>query len=191
MIRSGQGILKKIHKKWQLRFLLEIALYGIGMAILVYGITSNLLFSVFSLVGVVLVLSFVWKPWEYDIEHVSNYLDAKQSNFEYSTSLLLQEEDQLTQLARLQRDKVGKELAKTVGDISPERSLKQALITFVLLALGAWLISYFGLVDGFNTPGQQIPEQRIIFSAVDSTQSASEQPMIMKQSVRVQKSPGY
>ena len=185
MIRSGQGILKKIHKKWQLRFLLEIALYGIGMAILVYGITSNLLFSVFSLVGVVLVLSFVWKPWEYDITHVSNYLDAKQSNFEYSTSLLLQEEDQLTQLARLQRDKVGKELAKTVGDISPERSLKQALITFVLLALGAWLISYFGLVDGFNTPGQQIPEQRIIFSAVDSTQSASEQPMIMKQSVRV------
>jgi hypothetical protein len=185
MIRSGQDILKKIHKKWLFRLLLEIALYGMGMAVLVYGITSNLLFSAFSFIGAVLVLSFIWKPWKYDITHVSNYLDAKQPNLEYSTSLLLQEDKELTELARLQRENIANKLADTAVHMRPERSLKQVFIVVVLLILGAWLINYFGLADIVKSSDQNKPEQQILFSAVDSTQSVLEQPKVTKQSVKV------
>ena len=185
MIRSGQDILTRIHKKWQLRFLLEIALYALGLAVLVYGLSSNLLFSVLGFTGVFLVLSLVWKPWKYDMAHVCQYLDAKLPDLEYSTSLLLQEEDEMTLLARLQREKIGQQILESTAQMSPERSLKKALITFMVLVLGAWLISYFGLAEVFKSNHQDIPEQGIIFSAVDSTQQIADQPLLLKQSVRV------
>ncbi len=185
MIRSGQDILTRIHKKWQLRFLLEIALYALGLAVLVYGLSSNLLFSVLGFTGVFLVLSLVWKPWKYDMAHVCQYLDAKLPDLEYSTSLLLQEEDEMTLLARLQREKIGKQIMETTAHMSPERSLKKALITLMVLVPAAWLISYIGLTDVIKNNDRHIPEQGIIFSAVDSTQGLSDQPLLIKQSVRV------
>ncbi len=185
MIKSGQDILIRIHKKWQLRFLLEIALYALGVAILVYGFSSNLLLSALGFTVVVLVLSLAWKPWKYDIAHVSQYLDAKLPDLEYSTSLLLQEEKEMTLLARLQREKIGQQIIETTAHISPERSLKKALMTFMILLPAAWLMSHFGLADVFKSKDQHIPEQGIIFSAVDSTQSKSDQPLLIKQSVRV------
>jgi hypothetical protein len=185
MIKSGQDILIKIHKKWQLRFLLEIAMYALALAVLVYGITSNILFSVLGFMVVALVLSMIWKPWKYDVAHVSQYLDAKLPDLEYSTSLLLSEEKELTLLARLQREKIGQQILESTAQMSPERSLKKALITFMVLVLGAWLISYFGLADGFKSSDQEVTQQGIKFSAVDSTQRIADQPLLIKQSVRV------
>jgi hypothetical protein len=185
MINSGPNILKNIHKKWRLRLILEMCVYGIGLAILVYGFTTNILISVISFAGAMLLLSLLWKPWAYSLQHVCNYLDAKQSGLEYSTSLLLQEENQLTLLARLQREKIGKQLVETSSHLVPERSLKYSLITMVMMMLAGWLISYFGLTDIFNTAKESIPEQGIIFRAADSTGNTSKAPLITKQSVTV------
>jgi hypothetical protein len=190
MIKSGPNILKNIHKKWRLRLILEMGLYGIGLAVLVYGFTINILISVISFAGAMLLLSLLWKPWAYSLQHVCNYLDAKQPGLEYSTSLLLQEENQLTLLARLQREKIGKQLVETASQLIPERSLKNALITMVMLMLTGWLISYFGLTDVFNSANEGIPEQGIIFSPADSTGNTVEAPLVTKQSVTV-RYPGY
>ena len=185
MIKSGQDILIRIHKKWQLRFLLEIGLYGLGFAVLVYGFSANILYSVLGFMATALVLSLVWKPWKYDVAHVCQYLDAKLPNLEYSTSLLLQEAKEMTLLARLQREKIGQQIIETTAHLRPERSLKNALITFMLLVSVAWLISYFGLADVFIHNDQDVPEQGIIFSAVDSTKITADAPLLIKQSVQV------
>ncbi len=185
MIRSGQDILTAIHKKWLLRFLLEIVLYGIGMAALVYGLTKSLLVSVITFAGVVLLVSMFLKPWKYSLMHVSKYLDAKLPNLEYSTSLLLQEQDELTQLAKLQSARISKELAETIKDMRPERSIIKAVITAVLLIIGAWLVSYFALTDMLKGPSQGLPEQGVIFSPIDTTTNISDQPSLIKQSITV------
>jgi len=165
--------------------LIEMGLYGIGIAVLVYGFTTNILFSVISLIGVMLMLSLLWKPWAYSLQQLCNYLDEKQPDLEYSTSLLLQEENQLSLLARLQREKIGKQLDKTAGQLIPERSLKSALITMVSFMLIGWLISYTGLTDVFKTTKQSTPEQGVIFKAVDSSENTINAPFITKQAVRV------
>lgn len=170
--------------------LLEMALYGLGLAVLAYGFTTNLMVSVFSFAGVMLLLSLFWKPWAYSLQHVSNYLDARQPGLEYSTSLLLQQENELTQLARLQREKIGKQLVDTASQLVPERSLKNAIITMLTLMLTGWLISYFGLTDVFNSANKGTPEQGIIFKAADSTENTIKAPVITKQSVTVSY-PGY
>jgi len=185
MTASGQDILKSIHKKWLLRFILEIILYALGAAFLVYGFTSHVLFAVASFIGIGLVLSLLWKPWDYSIKHVCNYLDAKQPNMEFSTSLLLEKDEELSQLARLQRERVAQQLIDTAKNFGPERNLKNALITLILLIFGAWLINYSGLNKVFQTTDQHIPEQRITFSTSDSIHNEITPPLITKQMVKV------
>lgn len=185
MIKSGQDILIRIHKKWQLRFLLEIGLYGLGFAVLIYGLSANILYSVLGFIATALILSLLWKPWKYDVAHVCQYLDAKLPNLEYSTSLLLQEDKEMSLLARLQREKIGQQIIETTAHLKPERSLKNALITFMLLVPVAWLISYFGLADVLMHNDQGVPEQGIIFKAVDSSKITADAPSLIKQSVRV------
>ncbi len=185
MIRSGQDILTRIHKKWQLLFLVEIALYSVSFAILVYGLTSDFLISSLGFITIVLILSWVWKPWKYDMGHLSRYLDTKLPDLEYSTSLLLQEEKELTQLARLQREKIGKQLLASIADLSPERSLKKPLITLMVMVPVAVLISYFGVADVFKSTGQPAPEKGILFSPVDSTQVVPDRPLLVTQSVHI------
>ena len=185
MMKSGQDILMTIHKKWLLRFILEIVLYAIGGALLVYGLTSNILYTIICFIGIGLVLAWLWKPWNYTIKHVCNYLDAKQPNLEYSTSLLLEKEEGLSLLAKLQRERVGKELIETAKTFGSERSLKNALITLILLIFGALLLHYSGLNNVFKTTDQIIPEQQIIFSTADSTQNEIAPPMIKAQKLKV------
>lgn len=185
MIRSGHDILKTIHKKWLLRFILEIFLYALGGMLLIYSLTSNLLYACITFIGIALILTWSWKPWDYSLKHVCNYIDAKQANMEFSTSLLLEKEEGLSQLARLQRERVGKKLAETAATFGPERSLKNALITLILLILGAWLVNYSGLNNVFKSTEQQIPEQRILFNTADSTHRETAPPLITEQSVKV------
>ena len=185
MIRSGQDILKKLHKKWLFRFLLEIVLYGIGIGVLIYGFSSNLGFSVLAFTVVVMVLSLILKPWKYNLTHLSSYLDATLPQLECSTSLVLEEEKELTQLARLQREKISKEIAEAVNNLDPERSLKKAMIMLILMIAGASLISYFGLTDILRSSNKDIQEQRILFSPIDTSIKSSVQPQIVKQSIHV------
>ncbi|MCP4883505.1 MAG: tryptophan-rich sensory protein [Flavobacteriales bacterium] len=185
MIKSGQDILKTIHKKWLLRFILEILLYAMGGALLVFGLTSNLMYSLIFFIVIGLILAWMWKPWNYTVSHVCNYLDAKQPNMEFSTSLLLEKEEGLSLLARLQREKIGKELIETAKTIASERSLKNALIVFFLLIFGAGFLNYSGLNNVFKTSDQNIPEQRIIFSTADSTQNEIAPPLITAQTLKV------
>ena len=77
MMRSGTDILKSIHQKWLVRLWLEIGLYAIGPAVFIYAMTTSVMYAGLTLIFVVLVLSFVFKPWNYSQTHVSNYLDAK------------------------------------------------------------------------------------------------------------------
>uniref|UniRef100_UPI0025C54022 tryptophan-rich sensory protein n=1 Tax=Maribacter sp. TaxID=1897614 RepID=UPI0025C54022 len=134
----------------------------------------------------VLFFVFIKKPWKHNLNATSSYIDAHVSEASFSTGLLLQPEDNLSNLARLQRYKVSEELTKRLGDITPPNALKQAfsvMLGCLLLGFVLHKLAIFrGVVDELNNPKNT---EQIQFVATDSVQAKNSIPAIEKQEIRV------
>ncbi|MFV1450933.1 tryptophan-rich sensory protein [Maribacter sp. HS] len=185
-MEQGKLHLVKFQKRWQLLSYAEAVLYALGIAVLCYFITENVWFGMASFIIGVLLFVFIKKPWKHNLNATSSYVDAHVSEASFSTGLLLQPEDSLSNLARLQRYKVSEELTKRLGDISPPNALKQAFLVMlgcILLGFVLHKLAIFrGVVDELNNPKNT---EQIQFVATDSVQVKSSIPAIEKQEIRV------
>lgn len=185
-MESGKIHLVKFQKRWQLLSYAEAVLYALGIAVLCYFVTENVWFGLALFIISVLFFVFIKKPWKHNLNATSSYIDAHVSEASFSTGLLLQPEENLSNLARLQRYKVSEELSKRLGNISPPNALKQAF----LVMLGCMLLGFIlhklaifrGVVDELNNPKNT---EQIQFVATGSVQVKSSAPAIEKQEIRV------
>ncbi|MEP2281449.1 MAG: tryptophan-rich sensory protein, partial [Maribacter sp.] len=134
---QGKLHLTKFQKRWQLLSYAEAVLYALGIAVLCYFITKNLLVGLVVFVVGLLFVILVKKPWQHNLNSTSSFIDAHVSEASFSTGLLLQPEDSLSNLAKLQRYRVSEELSKRLSDITPPNGLKQAfLVMLACMAIG-------------------------------------------------------
>ncbi|CAN0606299.1 unnamed protein product, partial [Ectocarpus sp. 12 AP-2014] len=148
--------------------------------------TENVWFGLALFIISVLLFVFIQKPWKHNLNATSSYIDAHVSEASFSTGLLLQPEDNLSNLARLQRYKVSEELTKRLGGISPPNALKQAVLVMLCCILLGFVLHKLAIfrevVDELNNPNNT---EQIQFVATDSVQVKSSIPAIEKQEIRV------
>ncbi|MDO6472529.1 DUF4175 family protein [Maribacter sp. 1_MG-2023] len=176
----------KFHRRWQILSYAEAALYAVGIAVLFYLVSKNLWLGVLSFVVAVVVVLFIHKPWKQNLATTGTYIDAHVDEASFSTGLLLQPEDSLSNLAKLQRYKVSEELSKRLGAIHPPNKLKQALLItlgLVLLGIVVQQLDLFKSVE--SVLGNATNETQIQFIATDSISEKSIIPKISSQDISV------
>ncbi len=185
-MESGKLHLMKFHRRWQILSYAEAVLYAVGIAILFYLASKNLWLGVLSFVVAVVAVLFIQKPWKHNLATTGTYVDAHVDEASFSTGLLLQPEDSLSNLAKLQRYKVSEELSKRLGAIHPPNKLKQAVLVtlgLVLLGIVVQKLDLFKSVESIL--GNATNETQIQFIATDSISEKSIIPKISSQDISV------
>ncbi len=185
-MESGKLHLMKFHRRWQILSYAEAVLYAVGIAILFYLASKNLWLGVLSFVVAVVAVLFIQKPWKHNLAITGTYVDAHVDEASFSTGLLLQPEDSLSNLAKLQRYKVSEELSKRLDTIHPPNKLKQAVLVtlgLVLLGIVVQKLDFFKSVE--SVLGNATNEIQIQFIATDSISEKSIIPKISSQDISV------
>lgn len=178
------SILKRLKLRWQLRLWAEVLLYALGGAFLVWFLFSDFLYSVIAFLVIGILLAFIKRPWELDLESVSSYLDLHLDALEYSTGLLLLPTEELSGIAKLQQEKTSRELENEIKNVRPQDGLLRAGIISAAVILTGFLIAKTGLTDQFDTtPGSLKENEIIIFKPADSVASEISQPQLVIQKV--------
>lgn len=178
------SILKRLKLRWQLRLWAEVLLYALGGAFLVWFLFSDFLYSVIAFLVIGILLAFIKRPWELDLESVSSYLDLHLDALEYSTGLLLLPTEELSGIAKLQQEKTSRELENEIKNVRPQDGLLRAGIISAAVILTIFLIAKTGLTDQFDTtPGSLKENEIIIFKPADSVASEIPQPQLVIQKV--------
>ncbi|MDP5062820.1 MAG: tryptophan-rich sensory protein, partial [Maribacter sp.] len=139
-----------------------------------------------SFVVSMVIILVIKKPWKHNLYTTGTYIDANVDEASFSTGLLLQKEDSLSNLAKLQRYKVSEELTKRLGTIQPPNKLKQAvLVTLGLVLLGV-VVQKLDLFKGVESVlGNSTNKTQIQFVATDSINEKSIIPKITSQNISI------
>ncbi|PTM03705.1 MAG: tryptophan-rich sensory protein, partial [Bacteroidetes bacterium] len=184
---EAKNILVKFKQRWQFLLYVEVLLYALGSAILVFFLSANILLSLLVFVLVCAITSFIIKPWLPNITASSSYIDNNIESLEYSTSLLLQPQDKLSSLAMLQQQKVVQRLSNNVKTLNPPHHLLRSGIVATALILIGFLTYQFNVTDYFSTNKNPINKENIIsFSPTDSTDLEASIPQLINQLLTVQ-----
>lgn len=182
----GKQHLMKFNQRWQLLGYLEVFLYALGVGLFAYFLASNILIALAVFTLALLLLLLIKHPWSHNLNTTSSYIDAHVAEASFSTGLLLQPEESLSNLARLQRYKVSHELKTRLGAINPPNKIKQASAVLVVLVVVGFLLSKLGLFSGvddvFNSNSNQ---EHIQFVATDTLAKESVLPKITEQVITV------
>ncbi|WP_438424204.1 tryptophan-rich sensory protein [Aquimarina macrocephali] len=186
MMGSGEKILVRFKKRWQLMLWIEILLYALGLAIFIYFLFFKLIFSIITLIlGIVLLTVFI-KPWKPGLKKVSSYIDQYLDVAEYSTGLLLLPENQLSGLAKLQQHKVTKQLVEKINTIKPPSHLLRGSAVMGLFVSVGFLVYQFHIVDYIQwSQHPEVQPEKIIFKSKDST-TTTQRPKLESQLLTIQ-----
>lgn len=186
MSLQGKHIMSSFLKRWQLFLVLEVLGYAVGVGVLSYFISANILLALVAFVVTSAISAFIIKPWQPGLNSVSRYIDSKLDTIEYSSGLLLTPYNNLSDLAKLQHLKITERLKDSIKLISPPHHLiRSSIIAAVLIVLGI-AINQFGLMDSFNSGTKQHPSEELInFQSHDSITSSTKIPKITSQQVTV------
>ena len=185
-MESGKLHLMKFHRRWQILSYAEAILYAVGIVVLFYLVSKNLWVGILSFVVSMVIILVIKKPWKHNLSTTSTYIDANVDEASFSTGLLLQPEDSLSNLAKLQRYKVSEELTKRLGAIQPPNKLKQAVLVMLGLVLLGVVVQKLDLFKSVESVlRNSANETQIQFVATDSISEKSIIPKIFSQDISV------
>ncbi|MBT8277846.1 MAG: tryptophan-rich sensory protein [Bacteroidia bacterium] len=186
MMGMGKHILTKFMNRWKLFLGLETICYAFGAAIFIYFLSLNLMYALIAFLGISIVSAFLIKPWQPNLHRTSQYIDHHLQSAEYSTSLFLKPYDRLSDLAKLQQNKIANNIKDELKRIQPPHNFyRSLLITIGFMALG-FIAYFFNWSQYFETPNMTPVNQDIVtFQPLDSLDSKSVSPYIVEQSVTI------
>lgn len=187
MSSASQHIISRFQKRWQLLLVVQVMLYALCAALLMYMLSRHLGFAIGAFAIVTAVGILFQKPWAFTTQKTTQFLDEHLSGMENSTGLLLAPETELSSLALLQSHKVAKRLPKAMGEIRPNVSLKKPILWVVGFALVTALVMYF---NPFTTSEQgksdRASKEQIVFQALDSSEIKTAPPVLTSQKLTIQ-----
>lgn len=191
MSSVSNNILVRFRKKWQLLMLIEIFLYALGPASMIYLITNSILWTIIGFVIGMIGVYVYKKPWMYTLKRVSHYIDKHLDEAQYSTGLLLQSNDELSGLAFVQKHKITKTLESKLKTIKPPHHILKSTLIFMAFIVGGLVIANSGALEYIQNITSGNPKtNQTIFKPVDSTNVIKVIPELTS-SVASIKYPGY
>lgn len=186
MSSTSQYIITRFQKRWQLLLVVQVILYGLCAALLVYLLSRYLGWAIGAFFGVSAVGILLQKPWAFTSQKTTQFLDENLSGMENSTGLLLAPETELSSLAILQMHKVTERLRADIGQVSPNVSLKKPILWVLGFALATALVSYFnpfGKTEQSKIDG--VSKEQIVFQALDSSKTKTAAPVLTSQKLTI------
>lgn len=186
MKQTGKDILAGFQKKWQFLLWLEVVLYATGFSVLSWFLSLSFILSIASFTLIFILMILLKKPWKIDLKRVSHFIDENSRKLEYSSGLLLEASANLSGLAKLQQQKISKELEAEIKNIQPRHQLKKALfISIVMIGIGV-LGFYSGVTENLSFNENAIPkEEQISFKPTDSLAVKTQPPVLNTQEVTI------
>ncbi|WP_405207365.1 tryptophan-rich sensory protein [Aquimarina sp. LLG6339-5] len=185
-MRSGYNILVGFRQRWQLMLWLEVVLYAAGPAILVYVVSSSVLWTVIALLVVASITAMIIKPWKQSLEKIASYIDLHLEDTEYSTSLLLASEEHLSGLARIQQHRIQDVLITKLKTIKPPHHLIRGIVLVSVCVLIGFVLHKFDLFGAIQKSQQpKITSETVVFTPTDSTEVSTAPPKILKQELLI------
>jgi len=183
---SGEHIVMRFTKRWQLLLIAEVGIYALSFALLVFAISRNLVPTIGCFVICALLLFLIKKPWGITLDKTSNFIDQNVIGMENSTGLFLKPKAELSDVAQLQLYKVEKHLQSEIENIKPNVSLNRALAVLLIAGFIAFFLQYFKLFDSFTKANSKTTsEEVIVFQPLDTATVKSIPPGIKNQSIRI------
>ncbi|MTI23056.1 tryptophan-rich sensory protein [Fulvivirga sp. RKSG066] len=134
-MKKPQTILTKTKNLWFAVKVIECLLYGLGIGLFVFGLTSLEIALASGFIASILFF-FLLKPWKINLHHVASLYDLRLENVENSTGILLREREELPLIARLQYEKLAGIIAKSKILFPPNHLTRATFFIVLMMALG-------------------------------------------------------
>ena len=191
MNSAGEHIIHKFQKRWQVLMVIQVILYGLCAALMVYMLSSHLVLS-FCIFVVVCTIGLLFKkPWQLSSQKIIQFLDESLIRMENSTGLLILPEKELSNLAVLQRYKVTERLQLDIAKVHPNVEIKRAVLILLGCIITVVLAAYFDLFTQEKSSNlHEISKEQMVLLPVDSARIKNIAPKITSQKLTV-KYPAY
>ncbi|MDT0538256.1 tryptophan-rich sensory protein [Croceitalea sp. P059] len=185
MIQALQ-LLKNARQKWLLIKIAEVVIFCLGLAILSFIITNSLIVSMLVFILSLAIYIAILKPKQYTLIKVCNYLDSFLPKMEFSTSLLLESEEELSLLGRIQQVKIAQQLNNNESAITFKNNILRNIVVSISLVLLGVLLHYSGFLNSLeNDEIINTSNETIQFVTADSLQQKEISPNVVKQLVTI------
>ena len=190
-MKEAKQILSRSLLKWRFLRISEVLLCSLGVAFLIYFALGKVWIALIAFCATVLLASFYFKPWKYNMQSICSDIDSKLSPMENSTSLLLESAQELSILAKIQQEKTANRLQKHKKEIRFKNKLVLCF-SIALLGLGLGLaLHYSGWSQNQSVVNNSnLKEEIIQFQPIDSIITNVIPPKIISQTAIVN-FPGY
>ena len=184
---AAKNQLIQFQKRWQLLLYTEILLYALGVFFFSYLIIPAFGIAIVLTLVVVAILIFFKTPWTRDLSRTVNYVDANFKEAFFSSGLLLISEDQLSNLSKLQKQRIALQLQAKLKRASPPHNIKWAVLAMVLLIGLGFLGNRLELYKAFeSTELSASNEDKIHFKPLDSIQKKGfKKPELIAQKILI------
>ncbi|ELR73827.1 Hypothetical protein C900_01437 [Fulvivirga imtechensis AK7] len=190
---NGEQIISKFRNRWKLLLLAEAGLYAAGLCVLTYFLTTGWFYSLIAFVATLAITLLLLRPWAISLSRAAGYIDQKLGQAEFSTGLLLQQEDGLSDLALLQRHRVLNYLSKELKHLFPPHHLTRAAVALLVCVLASVLVQQSGFdMDDLTKSGtHETLSGDLTFQPEDTTQTKTIHTPVLESKNVYLKYPAY
>ena len=135
MSKNGIHTIRKLRRKWQIINFAEIFLFAFGLSLLIFFVFKNIHWAAATFLIFFIIFSILIKPWKIDSDRVCRLIDHQIKEIEYSSSLLLLENRDLSPVAQLQKEIINHKLLNKVYKIKIENRLFSGLLWLFLCVI--------------------------------------------------------
>ncbi len=183
-METGKRLLNNFKVHWQRLVYLELSLYALAIGCFGYFLFSNLVLAFLFFFISFFVLVVLKQPWQINLQKTSQYIDAHLQEASFSSGLLLEEDENLSGLSKLQRYRVSAILEKGLKSLNPPHHLKRALLVLLILLFLGIILQQFNLFKkvGLDTRVNGATNE-INFVATDSLSQKAVIPKLIEKEI--------
>lgn len=183
---TAKQIIQNTLLRWRLFRIAEIGLVAMGLAVLLYFVSSSVLLAAISFLVVSVLYGFWIKPWKFGVKEVCSYLDNALKELENSTSLLFSKDEGLSVLARIQQFRTAETLVSSRESIRLDHKIGKSLgIALGCVGVGL-LLQYSGItISDARTESIMAQKDAIVFQPLDSLSVAVVPPVVQSQKITI------
>lgn len=178
MRENGIHTIIKLRRKWQIINFAEIFLFALGLSLLIFFVFKSMIWAAAIFLISSIIFSVVRKPWKIGTDRVCRLIDHQIEETEYSSSLLLRENRDLTSIAQLQKEIIHDKLISQVDKIKIDNRLVSGFLWLCSCGILGYSFNYF--VQRPLNPDKLSTEQIV---QIDSVNALNKMPYIQKQEV--------
>lgn len=184
-MKEARDILQGILRKRRLLKSMELLLLSLAIGMSVYFLFSSFWVSTMVLLISLSVGLLYIQPWKFTLAEICSHVDETIPPMEHSTGLILENENQLPLLSKIQQARASETLKNHQGEIQIEHALVPIAGFSLLAVLFTWFMHTSGIFQ-LGPDTTSIPEADVVtFKKLDVSNLEIVPPKIRSQKIHI------